>query len=370
MKEKNFFYVFASFIIGISASIALFNYYIDYFGVFRGENKEEIETLNGRFVKTKYLLTNGNYNKYDSYLWGSSRVMKMDTLITGQKTYNISDSMGFPQDCLEQLTILLHHGARVKTVYLGIDDYTYFTDRAPFIAELYRREYSENQMKNLKYYMEVLFSIDLVKTEIKDLINPTQKGKVLLAENGTYYVPDNVEISIEENPVEHIRDTKFKIPNHAPYMGTENFNRCLDSIKQIKLLCDKNGIQFIPFFNPQHMTTYLSDDMELMNQFKKELVKISPFWDFSGVNYVTANNYFWYETSHPRAFICDKILDMVSGQNRMTWVPDFGVYVTPDNVDDFCEEAVRDREAYDPNHEQWIPTAEERAVMSRRLHVH
>ena len=133
------------------------------------------------------------------------------------------------------------------------------------------------------------------------------------------------------------------------------------------MLCDKKGIQFIPFFNPQHMTTYLADDMELMNRFKKELVKISPFWDFSGVNYVTANNYFWYETSHPRAFICDKILDTVSGQNQITWVPDFGVYVTPENVGAFCEKAVRDRAAYDPNHEQWIPSPEERKIMTKRV---
>lgn len=115
------------------------------------------------------------------------------------------------------------------------------------------------------------------------------------------------------------------------------------------------------------MTTYLNDDIELMNRFKKELVKISPFWDFSGVNYVTANNYFWYETSHPRAFICDKILDTVSGQNQITWVPDFGVYVTPENVDAFCEKAVRDRAAYDPNHEQWIPSPEERKIMTKRV---
>ena len=100
------------------------------------------------------------------------------------------------------------------------------------------------------------------------------------------------------------------------------------------------------------MTTYLADDMDLMNRFKKELAKISPFWDFSGVNYVTANNYFWY---------------IVSGQHKITWVPDFGVYVTPDNVDAFCEKAVRDRAAYDPNHEQWVPSAEERAVMTKRM---
>lgn len=367
MREKKFFYVFASFVIGISAAIASFNYCIDRLGVFRGENKEELETLNGRFVKMKYLLTNHNHDKYDSYLWGSSRIMKMDTFVTGQKTYNMGDSLEFPQDCLEQIKILLHQGVRIKTVYLGIDDYTYVTDRGSIMSELHRRDYKENLGENWKYYAEVLFSVDLVKTEIKDLTHPKASGKVLLTQNGTYYVPYNVEHLIEEDPDKHIRDGKFSKPTYLPFKGAEKFDQCLNSIKEIKILCDENGIQFVPFFNPQHMTTYLNDDMELMNRFKKELVKISPFWDFSGVNYVTSNNYFWYETSHPRAFICDKILDTVSGQNQMTWVPDFGVYVTEENVDAFCEKAVRDREAYDPNHEQWVPSAEERAVMTKRV---
>lgn len=367
MKEKNFFYIFASFIIGISIAIASFNYCMDRFGVFNGETKEELETLNNRFVKMKYLLTNHNHDKYDSYLWGSSRVMKIDTFVTGKKTYNMGDSLEFPQDCLEQLKILLHQGVKIRTVYLGIDDYAYVTDRGSIMAELYRRDYSEDWKENWKYYAEVLFSVDLVKAEIKDWINPRVNGKVLLAKNGMVYVPDDVEFLIEKIPDKHVKEDKFNEPTYLPFKGTEKFDQCLDSIKEIKMLCDANGIQFIPFFNPQHMTTYLNDDMELMNRFKKELVEISPFWDFSGVNYMTANNYFWYETSHPRAFICDKILDTVSGQNQMTWVPDFGVYVTEDNVDAFCENAVRDREAYDPDHEQWIPTAEERAIMTKRV---
>lgn len=28
------------------------------------------------------------------------------------------------------------------------------------------------------------------------------------------------------------------------------------------------------------------------------------------------------------------------------------------------------REAYDSNHEQWVPSAEERAVMSRRIQIY
>lgn len=47
--------------------------------------------------------------------------------------------------------------------------------------------------------------------------------------------------------------------------------------------------------------------------------------------------------------------------------PDFGAYVTLENVDDFCNKTVRNWEAYDPDHGQWIPNAEEWEVMTRRI---
>lgn len=36
-------------------------------------------------------------------------------------------------------------------------------------------------------------------------------------------------------------------------------------------------------------------------------------------------------------------------------------------LNELCEKAVRDRGAYDPNHEQWVPSAEKRAVMTKRV---
>lgn len=189
---------------------------------------------------------------------------------------------------------------------------------------------------------------------------------MVLLDQGVTYIPKRVDEEIENNPEVYVTLEKFTEPTVFKSDGGE-FARCIENLKAIKNLCEEYNMEMKVFFMPHHMTTYLNDDVELMNRFKKELVKISPFWDFSGVNYVTSNNYFWYETSHPRAFICDKILDTVSGQNQITWVPDFGVYVTEENVDAFCEKAVRDREAYDPNHEQWVPSAEERAVMTKRV---
>lgn len=376
MKNRHFFFLFVSIFTSIIIMCPIGNYLIDYYSVFRGAKCEIIESnqINDRFVKMEYLLADDHLKTYDSYLWGSSRVQKMDTKITGKRTYNLGASAGMPEDCLRELIMLKNHGAIINTVYLGLDDFCYWADYDRELSVIYRIPYTDSKLQNCQYYATLLVSGETIKLKAKEDVKKRFmndiSAKTILHTTGMYLVPQSVEINIENNATAYVENSKFKEPMRFSSGGNNRFDTCLKVIRQIKQFCDLNHIQFIPFFNPQHMTTYLADDMQLMNHFKKELAKISPFWDFSGVNYVTANNYFWYETSHPRAFICDKILDMVSGQNQMAWVPDFGVYVTPENVDAFCEKAVRDREAYDPDHAQWIPTAEERAVMSRRLHVH
>lgn len=369
MKEKYFFYFLYGIMGIIVLSIPAVNYAIDYYRVFRGVNQEIIVSymLNERFVKMEYLLQNRNFEKYDSYLWGSSRVQKTDVQLTGKKTYNMGASGGMPVDCLRELKMMKNQGASVDTVYLGMDDFSYFTNHSNLLLAIYRWPYEQELDKRCKYYAELLVKPGSIKAWGQEKLKHSPEGTTLLYQNGMYFVPRETEDQVEENPAEYAGKKKFDNPTTFEFGGDFCFMECIKTIREIKQFCDENHIRFIPFFNPQHMTTYLNDDMELMNRFKKELVKISPFWDFSGVNYVTSNNYFWYETSHPRAFICDKILDTVSGRNQITWVPDFGVYVTEENVDAFCEKAVRDREAYDPNHEQWVPSAEERAVMTKRV---
>lgn len=367
MKNKSFFVSFTLILAGCAGAIASTNYYFDYYGIFRGAQREVVQwgEPNGRFIKTEYLLTDENFKKYDSYLWGSSRVMKMDTSLTGQKTYNFGVSNGLTEDCLIQFNELLKHGARPKTVYLGLDDISYLQQYDVIRNAFNWPAYPDSIKQRMEIYIGNLMRVSTLG-RIMESQPENEHSKLFLRLNGMLLIPDSVEARIEEEPEAYVGEDKFHdvVPRKT---DDKEFHRALKNIREIKKLCDKHGIQFIPFFNPQHMTTYLADDIELMNRFKKELVKISPFWDFSGVNYVTANNYFWYETSHPRAFICDKILDTVSGQNQITWVPDFGVYVTPENVDAFCEKAVRDRAAYDPNHEQWIPSPEERKIMTKRV---
>lgn len=359
MNYKRFFYSFLGAALLLIGTIATLNYYLDYYGVFHTDRLVvRSNSFNDRFAKMRYLIANRNFTKYDSYLFGTSRVQKTDPNVTGQKTYNLGIPAGMTEEYLQQLRMLLDHGAEIKTIYIGLDQlaYSYKYNYQPL--------YTDNILKDLDVYLKSLVNPSVIGKMIS-----YSKGEVNLAlvhTTGMSKVPDFAESAIEQNPDRYVKEDKFNHPDVWEFDSNE-FERCIQNLKEIKTLCDQNHIEMKVFFNPQHMTTYLAYDMDMMLRFKKELVKICPFWDFSGVNYITVNNYFWFETSHPRPFVCDKMLSIVSGNKWIDWMPDFGVYVTPENVDAFCEKAVRDRASYDPNHEQWIPTAEERKILTKRL---
>ena len=55
--------------------VVIYNVIVDPFGVIRGDMENQINAPNERFLKMKYIINNSN--KYDSYLFGSSRVGKI-----------------------------------------------------------------------------------------------------------------------------------------------------------------------------------------------------------------------------------------------------------------------------------------------------
>ena len=364
MKPKVFLEIFLSTVMGAVCIVAAMNYHLDYYGVFHPENEIPTTGINDRFVKMKYLLTDEHFKKYDSYLLGSSRVMKTDSKLTGKKTYNLGVPSGMLEDFRNELQLLLKHKAPIQTIYWAIDDIIYLSDYSYVQSKAFGYSYRENFVNDITAYSYYLFRPSIIQHALGEIEG--EHGYTLLHQTGIFVVPDFVEENIEQNPYEYVhRD--WSVEKHLDTTTDQVYDKNMKTLRELINLCKQNHIQLVIYFNPIKMQAYMNSDLTLMTRFKKELARLSPFWDFSGVNYVTANNYFWYDGSHPRAFICDKILDTVSGQNKITWVPDFGVYVTSENVDAFCEKAVRDRGAYDPNHEQWIPSSEERKIMTKRM---
>lgn len=71
---KNILKIFVLILIGI-----FFNFYIDSYGIFKKNLNYQILEPNKNYLKTKYIIE--NINKYDSFIFGSSRVGNIPTEI-------------------------------------------------------------------------------------------------------------------------------------------------------------------------------------------------------------------------------------------------------------------------------------------------
>jgi hypothetical protein len=85
--------------------------------------------------------------------------------------------------------------------------------------------------------------------------------------------------------------------------------------------------------------------MQRFFRFKKELAAVTDYYDFSGLNSITTDNYYYYETSHFRPLVGDMMLNIMIGAPDVEHPADFGFLVTPRNVDDHilgqCREVLR-----------------------------
>ena len=95
-------------------------------------------------------------------------------------------------------------------------------------------------------------------------------------------------------------------------------------IQKVISLCKSNNDHLIIFTNHIHHTDLVHLDREKYHTFKKELQKLTSFYDFSGPNAVTKDNYYFYETTHYRPIVGNFILDKIFLDKQFK---DFGTVV-------------------------------------------
>ena len=326
------------------------NYFFDFYAVFNQNREVYYGSINDRYAKVSYILKNNE--KYNTFIWGSSRTQKMNPLIIDDQSYNMASIGGVAEDCLRDLKLLINNKIKIEKVYLGIDNFSYKYKNDATLP-LKRVPYNEDKITNIKYLVKIALKkldIDLIKGQL----NNYELEKNHLTSTGKLEVPDFVEKKIEENLSEYVYDKKFLQPTYDEDIS-EHIRETVSVIRKIKKLCDDNNIKLVVFFNPVHITSYLKDDIHLSNQFKRKLVKITDFYDFNYINFITINNYFWYETSHPRYFVCDWELKVITNQYDKNIPKDFGHFITKENIDYYCNKYIIDRENFKKPSKQYIP---------------
>lgn len=337
--------VLSSLVCGILVMV-LGNIIIDPYGILRSDFSLQVQEPNTHFIKIKYLLK--NRGRFDSFLFGSSRVGGIDVKkIPNGRFYNMTYSEGLPEEHLRNLRYMLEQGVKVRSVMVGLDDFSYRVDPRSHDFDLLRQQHPAVSGKSwITFYSEYFVRFGRFIPSLRDYIRqnvlhrPNRSGMIIIQDvfDSGRALCLNCDEMIDRDPDAHRAADKFSKPFH--YDG-DHLDVALQSIRGLVVLADEWGFRLTLFINPIHRTTYLDTDLPLMFRFKKELAQISDYYDFSGLNTVTTDNYYYHETSHFRERVGDMMLNRMTGLPKVFVPKDFGALVTKQNVDEHLGRLMR-----------------------------
>lgn len=278
---------------------------------------------NKNFIKMSYIIENPD--KFDSLLFGSSRVGSIHVeKIVGEKCYNMTYSAGIPSEHLENIKTLIQNNVIPKKIYIGLDSLSYTEKGEEHYTEQLRCPYEYSQSKPKDFYLLYLNPYIAFKSLITTLKSePQENYSKNFYEYGWW--------------CEYDRETKMDWSLAKASIGKgSHLYETLDDIKEIVDICNDNGIELIVFTNPMYELTYEASIEKDYLMFLRELVLITPYYNFSGINDVTSNKSNYIDTSHYNAYVGDMILDCICNGvvDDSLYNAGFGVYVTNENVDE------------------------------------
>ena len=304
--------------------VAGYNYWNDTSGLYNQDFSVPRQEPDQHFVKVRYLLQNPS--KYDAYCFGSSRVGNIDLtkIDDGHSYYNMTYSEGLPEEWLADVKIMLKHHVTIKRIMVGCDDFSFRVDPKVHESQSLRVPYKED---NFRTYVSFLLKVPSRPVRSSD------KNSIFDIYGSGRPLHDFVDVEIEKNPEKHLEEMAANPPTH--YAGNY-IEQTLDALRELKQICDANGIEFIVFINPINHKTYMDTNMKEFNEFKTGLADITDYYDFSGLNDITTNDYYYYETSHYRPLVGDMIVHRLLDEPK-NLDTDFGRYVTKASVDAHIE---------------------------------
>ncbi|MBP2660155.1 MAG: hypothetical protein H6Q69_3187 [Firmicutes bacterium] len=333
MKMKKFVHLFFLGVLCVILFMMGINYFTDTSGIFNKDFSKKRPEPNQHFVKVRYILSEPA--KYNAFWFGSSRIGNIDVrkIKNDKRYYNMTYSEGLPKEWLMDIKLFLKHSVEIKQLILGLDEFSFRVDPTSHFSQLYRKPYKEEN--NLMTYVELLVR--------RPRLNPGQENKASFYDiyGAGETLHEYVDQDIEKNIEKHLKDKKFQQPQG--FRGNR-ISQTIADLREIKNIAEENHIELIVFINPIHKTTYLDTNQDEFDEFKRELATITDYYDFSGLNEITTNNYNYYETSHYRPFVGDRILERILDEEKHNREETFGVYVTKNNVEQHIQKLRMDIE--------------------------
>lgn len=271
------------------------NVIIDPYNIFHVNNvRDNGVEPNKNYIKTKYVLDNPE--KFDSFLFGSSRAGFMDVTylgeLTGERWYNMASSEALPREHINTLKVFMKNGIVPKSVAVLVDDISCFVDPDTHKNMLYRIPYPTGGL--LSYadfyikYCDLFTTAEAIKV-ISNNEDPDLETAMRFRETGT----ERLDIETYFDP----SLPQFQTGYYADYYSL----RLEDAIKEMEelvSLCRDNNIKLTVITNPLYYLTFERSSENGYLKYLEELSKVTGFYNFSCLSDINTNYLNYYETSH------------------------------------------------------------------------
>lgn len=315
-------------------------------------------------------------------------------------------NLAFDGATTKEMYFYLLHAQSVqalKQVVLGLDTYhpilSLATNRVDFNRQLlYEPRSSLSKITVLLADLKLLLNLDTLRESFATILAQRQSQPEWFAKNGQRLGqeffrapgalyrekgPRSYFDEIDKQEVRYQLEWRIPSPTQASTASDAESDRLtsLDYIEKIILFCRDQAIDLRIFITPSH-----AHQMEIsattgawpsIENGKRALVKLLaadaaqhekafPLWDFSGYSLITTEtlpprdsvkemSYYW-ESSHFKENVGDWVLDRIYEipHQKGSIPPEFGVRLTPDNIEQELERIRQDQAAYRLTHAKEI----------------
>ncbi|ABM03432.1 hypothetical protein Ping_1637 [Psychromonas ingrahamii 37] len=342
------------------------NYLVDPIGL---NNKVLINNINTKKYSNTLMTTRFKANilgdgNFDTIMLGTSRIGVMNPNIVNKHLNSNAFNLEYPGSntvIQNKFFKYANHFNDIKYLIYAID-FIAFNENITIknnFHDFYKLEKeidNFDEIDDFDLYFNIETFIKSVKIVIKNILNIQQTEVIYLSENGmrdyrnyieenekgTFKLDENIKKSISysfsKNSITSYKSYKFS------YEYLEYFKNTID-------YCNRNNIKFFVYIPPMYSDAFDAinsvgqfDEFEL---FKKELVKITDYIDFTGHNKISENKNNYWDYGHLRVETTEQIMARIFNNKSIDLPENSGVLVTKENIDEHLENLRKQVKDYD-----------------------
>ena len=275
-----------------------------------------------------------------------------------ETSYNLGLQDANVYEILRYFEHAIANQSQVKNIAIGMD-YLSFNEHSKPKAGFDETMLGMQKISG-RVIVNLLLSLDALSASQKTLAENVLKGR-----HNSEFVNGMRVLHIDKLPwtMGYFTNGFTRLSN--VYTDYQLSQKRLNDLETIVRICRENNINLKLFISPIHATQLeairAAGGWDTFEQWKREVAKIAPFWDFSGYNSLTTEAIatqmtYYQDSSHYRPEVGNLVLNRIFNYQLDRVPDDFGVLVTPETIESHLQQLRVDREVWASDRQKLIQT--------------